>query len=485
MTRSGSIISISLRRPRKSAAAAGDEEDVDVSIAKSALIKPTFKRYIILFLFGLNSGNKAFQWIQIPASTAKITHFYDVENFVVNSLSVLFMLAFVVLSWPSCYVINKIGIRKAVLIGAFGTGAGAVIKCFSCHEGGIYLLCLGQIVVSLSEQFIFSVPSRLASVWFPDNEVSSAVAMCILGNQIGNALGFIVPQILLDSAETKEEIGSALYAIFFGLAAISLIAFVADVILFDEAPKYAPGAARLKQIEQEEANKELKASFGEEMEQLLWHTKELLKNRDYNILSVVYGIMIGANYALATVLNQMLEPLWPGDDILVGNTGSLMIISGVLGLPLWGRLMDRLHRYLYINMFLTLATLLSFALFAYAVSYMHSAYAVYLGALLIGLFQTGIMASALEFAVELTYPAPELISSSIMNVQPQVFGTLLVYAASYIVDSYGALATNFFFVLVCLVAFILLPFIRENLRRQTAIAEEAAAKGKSAVISKI
>lgn len=38
---------------------------------------------------------------------------------------------------------------------------------------------------------------------------------------------------------------------FLGTAGLSLVAFVASFALFDEAPRYAPGAARLKQMEEE------------------------------------------------------------------------------------------------------------------------------------------------------------------------------------------------------------------------------------------
>lgn len=435
-------------------------------------IKPTLKRYIILVLFGMNAGNKAFQWIQIPASTVKITYFYGVDNFVVNTLSVLFLLSFIFVSWPACYLIKKIGLRNAVLLGSFGTCLGSIIKCFSCHESGIVLLFVSSIIVSLSEQFIFSVPSRLASVWFPDHQVSFAVAMCIFGNQLGNALGFIVPQLVLDSAETKEQIGAGLYGIFLGLAIVSTLSFVADLVLFDEAPKHAPGAARLKQMELEtEQTRAVGASFRQEMRELSEQTKQLMRNRDYIIIAIVSALMMGSKDALGTVMNQMLNPLWPGNDILIGNTGSIMVMTGVLGLPLWGKLMDRTHKYLWINMFLVFATMLSFVLFAYVVSFTRSTCAIYLAALLIGFFQTSVMASGLELAVELTYPMPEMITSSIMNVVPQLVGIPLIYIASYIVDFHGALAANIFFVAVCLLAFLMLPFLRETLRRQDAVAQ--------------
>jgi len=432
-------------------------------------IKPTLWRYVILFLFCINSANKAFQWIQIPASTFKFTYFYGVDNFVINATSVLFMLAFVVLSLPACYIIERIGLRKAVLIGSFGTAVGSIMKCFSCYEDGIYSLFIGQTLVSLSEQFIFSIPSRLASVWFPDHQVSSAVSICLLGNQLGVALGFVIPEFILDSAETKDEIGQGFYVIFLGMAVVSVVSFLADVVLFDEAPKFAPGTARLNQIKQEQEVVESERGFLGEMSSLINQITQLLRNKDLTLLALSFGINIGVNYSLATILNQMLEPIWPGDDMLIGKTGFIIIISGALGLPFWGRLLDMMHRYLQINVLLTVGTILSLVAFGIVISGFHSVLSIYLTAALIGFFQTGMMVASLEFAVELTYPAPELVSSSVMNVMPQIFGTVFVFSASYIVDTYGAITTNCFYLICLLTALLMLTNINEVLKRQDAV----------------
>lgn len=443
-----------------------------ITLERERLIKPTIKRYIILFLFCLNSANKAFQWIQIPASTQKITYYYDVSNYVINTTSVLFMLAFVFLSIPSCYIIEIIGLRAAVLVGSGATAIGAVIKCFSCSYDGIYLLFLGQILVSLGEQFIFSIPSRIASVWFPDNQVSSAVGLCVLGNTLGIALGFLLPQWLLDSAETKDDIGQQLYNMFLITALISVASFLADWALFDEAPKYAPGAARLLQIEEEEANKNHDGSFIDHMKTLSKQIKDLFADNNFKLLTISYGINVGIGYSIHTIINQMLEPLWPGDDLLVGNCGFINIISGAFGSAILGSLLDRSHKYRLINILLTVGGIASIVIFGAVVSGLHSHLAIYIGCVFVGFFQTALVVGGLELAVEITYPAPELVTSSMINISPQIFGTIFVYASSYINDNHGALATNIFFIICFTIALIILCMTKETLKRQNAIKEE-------------
>lgn len=446
------------------------------------LIKPTLKRYIILLLFCLNAGNKSFQWIQVAASTKKATILYEVDNYVINITSVIFMVAFIFLSWPACYLIESFGLRKAVLAASFGTACGSIVKCYSCHSEGIWLLMLGQVLVSLSEQLIFSVPSRLASVWFPDHQVSSAVALSILGQNIGVAFGFVIPQWYLNEAETRDEIGNGFYQMFLVTSVFSIAAYVLDYILFDEEPKFAPGSARLRQREVElaikSANKHLNENVGavrgvfKNIATLFRQIRNLLANRNLVLLSISYGINVAFGYTISTLLNQMLEPIWPDNDLVVGNTGFLIIVSGSFGSPIWGRILDKWRIYKSINLLLTFGTILSLFLFAYTMICLKSIVGIYISAAFLGFFSTGFIVAGLELAVELTYPEPELVTSSIMNVMPQIFGTIFVFIGSYIVDNFGPLATTSFYLACLLVAFAFLICTKETLKRQEMIQQE-------------
>lgn len=432
-------------------------------------VKPVLKRYIIMFLFCMNACCKAFQWMQVPAATTKATVLYGVDNYIINLASIIFMMSFVVLSWPACYIIERVGMRKAVLFASFGTALGAVVKCFSCHEEGVWLLMLGQIMVSLCEQLIFSLPSRIASVWFPDNQVSFCVAMCVVGNQVGVALGFIVPHWYLNHAETRAEIGTGFYHMFIGTAALSVAIFLMCVIAFDDEPKYAPGEARLKQRQLERAHKGQVTSMSKELGTLFSQIFELCHNKHLIMLSLSYGLVVGINYTIQTLLDQMLaDANWPDEDLLVGTTGFIIIAAGVITTPVWGMIMDACHAYKLINVIIALGNVLSLAGFSYSVVAKHSPISIYVCALFYGLFSVGFCVSALEYAVELTYPAPELVTSSIMNVMPQIGGTLCILLGSFLVDTYGNLTCGAFNTAILLAGLVFVLVTKEDLKRQNA-----------------
>lgn len=71
-----------------------------------------------------------------------------------------------------------------LLIGAFGTAAGAWIKVLSVVPNRFYVALIGQTVAAISQVFILSVPPNLAAVWFGPDQVSSACSFGVFGNQV-------------------------------------------------------------------------------------------------------------------------------------------------------------------------------------------------------------------------------------------------------------------------------------------------------------
>ncbi|RWR99552.1 feline leukemia virus subgroup C receptor-related protein 2-like protein [Leptotrombidium deliense] len=98
--------------------------------------------------------------------------------------------------FPASWLINKKGLRFSVLLGSFGTCIGSWVKCLSVSPDRFWVTMIGQTIVAVSQLFLLSLPPRVASVWFAPNEVSRATAVGVFGNQLGIALGFVIPPLL-------------------------------------------------------------------------------------------------------------------------------------------------------------------------------------------------------------------------------------------------------------------------------------------------
>ena len=76
------------------------------------------------------------------------------------------------------------GLRVTVILGAVGTMIGAWIKVLGVHPDRFFVVLIGQTVTALAQVFILGVPPNVAAVWFGPEEVSSACAIGVFGNQV-------------------------------------------------------------------------------------------------------------------------------------------------------------------------------------------------------------------------------------------------------------------------------------------------------------
>lgn len=60
-------------------------------------------------------------------------------------------------------------------MGATGTAIGTAVKVFSINRKNLWVVYVGQTILSSMQVFILSLPPRIAAVWFGDSEVGSFV----------------------------------------------------------------------------------------------------------------------------------------------------------------------------------------------------------------------------------------------------------------------------------------------------------------------
>lgn len=398
-------------------------------------IKPTRKRYLILLLFCLHSAINAMQWIYLASITNTVAKYYSISNLAINWTSMVYMLMYIPLVVPSTWLFERMGMRNSILVGSLGTSIGSLIKCFCCEPNRFYLLMVGQTIVATSQLFVLSVPPRLASVWFPDHQVSLANACGVFGNQFGIALGFVVPQLVLgdELTLTMRQIGSGLLALFVGIAAFSSTVTMLIVFLFDETPLKAPGLARLQQIKQENAVAEAgvqplvladdgahpggssSSLFGGFLALL----KDLMTDINFVLLMVSYGLNVGVFYAISTVLNQMISPNWSNANALVGQLGLVMVVFGMFGSVVSGFILDRTRMYRLVNAGLYSLSLVSIVVFTVTLE-KHNLVALYLSVAALGYFMTGYLFIGYEMSNEITWPRPESVTAGLLNLSAQV-----------------------------------------------------------------
>ncbi|KAF7284226.1 hypothetical protein GWI33_022378 [Rhynchophorus ferrugineus] len=245
------------------------------------VIKAFKRRWYILAVYVYYSTISCFQWVEYSIVTNIVMRYYNVSSSAVDWTGVMFMIVWPIFVFPSSFLIDKLGLRFAALTGCFLTGIGAATKLFSIHQGAFHIVLLGQAIVSLSQVFILSLPPKLAVTWFKPNEVSTVCSIGVFGMQLGSALGFLLPPMIVKDHLNLNDVGSNLKVLCWGLSIAIIPACIGVVLYFPRMPKYPPSSAQA-----EERKKPQEVTMGTFLNSL----RDLLKNKGFLIHTLGYGV---------------------------------------------------------------------------------------------------------------------------------------------------------------------------------------------------
>ncbi|MFH4976006.1 hypothetical protein AB6A40_002715 [Gnathostoma spinigerum] len=412
------------------------------------------RRYLVLVLFMFLSGSNSMQWIEYSVIANIINKFYSVSYTWIDWTSMIFMLTYVILVIPASWVVDRFGLRFAVLIAATGNCIGAWIKAFSTSPDLFWLSFLGQLIVGSSQVFILGIPSRLAAVWFGSRQVATACAAGVFGNQIGIAVGFLIPPLIVTNGDTGT-IARGLRTLFIGSAVVNSVIFVLILSFFSKQPKQPPSKAQLA-IQSSDVHQDYTNSL-----------KSLITNSNYLLLLVTYGINVGVFYAISTLLNQMILAYHKDAQESVGTIGLLLVVAGMVGSVIAGVVLDKFNHYKLTTVIVYLFSFIGMLLFTLLLS-LNELWYMFVTSALLGFFMTGYLPIGFEFAAEITFPVPEATSSGLLNGAAQVFGILMTTCAGRVIHQINILTCNIILTAFLFAGTLLTMLIKPDLKRQSA-----------------
>ncbi|CAJ0927802.1 unnamed protein product, partial [Mesorhabditis belari] len=411
------------------------------------------KRWAILVMFCLLSASNGAQWIIYSIISPIISDFYGVSYAAINWTSMVYMLTYIFFFIPAAWLLDKYGLRLSILLGAAGNCIGAWIRIFSTTPDAFWITMIGQTIVGASQMFTLGAPPRLAAVWFGADEVSTACAAGVFGNQLGIAIGFVLPPMIVQNG-TSEEVAEDLMSLFLYSAVLNTIIFTLIICFFSARPKMPPSYAQITALEQS-----IDSNFMGTM-------KKLLTNKEFLLLFLTYGMNTGVFYAVSTILAEMIEVVYPGESEASGRIGLAMVLAGMFGSVVGGVCLDKFKKFKLITFVVYFFSFLGMVFFTFTLELDISM--VYTGAIALGFFMTGYLPIGFEFAAELTFPCAEGTMSGLLNASAQIFGIALTWAAGSLLHWLGIFTSNTVMIGVLILGTILTALIREDLKRQKA-----------------
>ncbi|XP_054987994.1 feline leukemia virus subgroup C receptor-related protein 2 [Sorex araneus] len=429
-----------------------------------SVIKVSKRRWAVVLVFSCYSMCNAFQWIQYSSISNIFMRFYGVSAFAIDWLSMCYMLTYIPLLLPVAWLLEKFGLRTIALTGSALNCLGAWVKLGSLKPHLFPVTVLGQIICSVAQVFILGMPSRLASVWFGANEVSTACSVAVFGNQLGIAIGFLVPPVLVPNIDDQEQLAYHISVMFYIIGGVATLLFILVIIVFKEKPKYPPSRAQ-----------SMSYALASPDDSYLSAIVRLFKNLNFVLLVITYGLNTGVFYALSTLLNRVVIAHFPGEEVNAGRIGLTIIIAGMFGAMIAGLWLDRSKTYKETTLAVYIMAVVGMVVYTVTLDLKHL-WVVFVTAGTLGFFMTGYLPLGFEFAVELTYPESEGISSGLLNVSAQVFGIIFTISQGQIIDHYGTMSGNIFLCVFLTLGAFLTVFIKADLRRQKVSKETPESK---------
>ncbi|XP_074111577.1 choline/ethanolamine transporter flvcr2a isoform X1 [Cotesia typhae] len=430
------------------------ELECDIQPTETVETKIYRRRWFMLAIFVIYSASNAMQWIQYSIITDIVMKYYKVDAFLVDMTSMIYMITYIPFIFPASYILDKYGLRYAALAGGLGTALGSWVKVFSVEQDQFLIAFIGHTIVASSQCFILSVPARLAAVWFGPDQVSSACSIGVFGNQLGIAIGFLFPPMLVKDSPDPSIVKDGLKIMNYMNASITTVIFLLILFFFKAKPPLSPSPVQAVQNELE------KSDFFQSL-------KRLGLNFGYVMLLLSYGINVGIFYAISTVLSRIVTSHFPGAQEDAGRMGLAIVCAGMLGSVMCGVILDKTRRFKETTLVVYIFSLLGLVVFTFTLD-SGSIIVFYTTLSLLGFFMTGYLPVGFEFAAELTYPEPEGTSAGLLNALVQVFGIIFIIVYGYLID----VTTDFWASLalcgILAVGAVITAIIPNNLRRQNA-----------------
>lgn len=385
-------------------------------------------RWVVLGVFMLINIAIQVLWICFAPITGPAAEFYGVSDLSIGFLAMSFMFVYIPISMPISWVIDTIGYRKSVSIGAVIMAVFGLLRgLLAANYTWVLVSTLG---LAVAQPFMMNAISTVAAKWFPMKERATVGGLATIASFLGIAVGEVVsPGLYL-------RYGIQNMLLIYGVAAaVSALLFV---LFTRESPPTPP------------------CPEGQETRALMMDgLKGMLKMKDVWILLALFLVGMGVFNGISTWIEGIVRSR--GFTITqAGNLGGILLLGGVVGAAIIPVLSDRLHKR---KIFLVLGLILAIPGLIGA-TFTNSYILMVASLFVLGFFLMSLAPVGYQYAAEITYPSPEGTSNGLLNLAGQL-SVVFIYSMEAFKSADGSF-TNSMLIMVAMMMLAALLVTRLN-----------------------
>ena len=429
-----------------------DIKDLDNNEKKPIKIELTFYRFIIVIIYFFLNFINGVHWVTFASCSAKFGKFYHLDNYLVDTFSLLFMFLYPFGCVPEAYLIDNISMRIGLTISALFLIIGAFLKIFI--NTSIIFAYIGQFFTAIFQPAILNSPGKIASTWFDDKSRTLITSICCVSNTIGIMFGYIIHDFIIEENTVNPKIWRESFEFYLLIEfIITIILCTIFICLMRNKPKNPPSISQ---------NNYVPMPLKEGLE-------NLKSNINFIKLLISLTCIVGFINIFGTIFNSYMA-LYKIKDSTATYTAATANFFGIIAALVVGKIIDKSKKY---KIAMIVCNIISLIIFIITLILMETVNKKYLGitsficyTLVIGT-SVPIYTSGMDFVCEITYPVGESISEGVIMTCNQIMGIIGIL----ICDSFRThlkqykFLTNLFCIILFIISCATLLFVNPELVR--------------------
>lgn len=333
-------------------------------------------------------------WIAYSPVASASAMYYGVSELAIGFFAMSFMIAFIPLSIPASWLIDRFGFARVVGAGSIAVGAFGLLRGAAGQNYGLALAATCGIAAA--QPLLLNAWTKMPAAWFPARERATAVGLITIASIVGTAVGLVVTPILVEGMNI-----ATVQLIYGGAAAAAAVVFMA---VAREKPALPPD---------ESASRE--RAF------MIDGLKYALRNPSFLRYLAISFIGMGIFNGVTTWVEGIVKPRGI-DSTAAGILGAIMLAGGLVGAVIIPAISDRRGRrtpYIVMGLIGAVPGLLGLA-FAPGFALIAAS------AFVLGFFLIAVNPVGMQYAAEAVRPTPEGSSNGLVSLAGQA-SVLLVY----------------------------------------------------------
>ncbi len=349
-------------------------------------------RFVVLAAFMAVNLTIQILWASYASITGVAARFHGVSDLQIGLLGMVFMAAFVPLSFPASWAIDRFGFRAMVGLGSVLMSAFGLLRGLA---GRSYPLVLAaSIGIAAAQPLLLNAWTTVPARWFPREERATAVGLVTFANLVGTGIGFALTPALIEIRPIPTV----------QLAYGAVV--TASAVLFLALAREAPAGS---------AGPEARALVVEGL-------RHALSVPSFRVYLAVSFVGMGVFNGLATWIEPIIRPrgFTPAE---AGALGAMLLSGGIAGAVVFPPISDRLQRrriFILGGLALSVPGVLGLAYATTLAGLVASVFAL-------GLFLVATSPIGMQYSTEITRPTPEGTSNGLIQLVGQI-SVVFVYA---------------------------------------------------------